>query len=73
MCLFRRQLDSKSRRILSAGYLCLASSFALNHFESGFGHRHPAVFEALRFLLLGAAIGLMFWSSRRSGCCATRS
>ena len=25
---------------------------------------------ALRFLLIGLAIGLLYWSARRAGCCA---
>jgi hypothetical protein len=74
MCLFRRQLDPKSRRILQAGYLCLASSFVPALFcEHGFGHHDSALFGGLRFLLLGTAIGLLFWSARRGGGCASRS
>jgi hypothetical protein len=75
MCLLsRRQLDPKTRRIQSAGYLCLASSFVPTLFhEHGVGHSHSAVFDALRFLLLGLAIGLLYWSVRRSGGCASRS
>lgn len=75
MCLFRRrQLDLKSRRILAAGNLCLASSFVPTLFyEHGFGHRHSLVLDSLRFLLLGFAIGLLYWSARRSGGCAPRA
>lgn len=74
MCLFRRrQLDPKSRRIFAAGNLCLMSSIMLTHFDYGFGHRHPAIFDGLRFLLIGLAIGLLYWSARRSGGCASRS
>ncbi len=40
MCLSRRQLDPKTRRIQSAGNLCLASSFVLVFLDKhGFGHR----------------------------------
>jgi hypothetical protein len=42
-------------------------------FEQGFGHRHPDLFNALRFLLIGLAIGLLLWSRRRSGGCAPQS
>ncbi len=74
MCLSRRQLDPKSRRIYSAGLLCLASSFVpVLVSEHGLGHRHSAVVDGLRFLLLGLAIGLLYWSARRSGGCASRS
>lgn len=74
MCLFRRQLDPKTRRIQAAGYLCLASSFVPALFyEHGFGQSHSFIVDGLRFLLLGAAIGLLYWSARRSGGCATRS
>ena len=74
MCLSRRQLDPKTRRIQSAGYLCLGSSFVPALFDMhGFSHGHSAVVDALRFLLLGLAIGLLYWSARRSGGCASRS
>jgi hypothetical protein len=75
MCLFhRRQLDPKSRRILATGNLCLLSSMMLTtHFANGFGHRHPALFDGLRFLLIGLAISLLYWSARRSGRCASRT
>jgi len=74
MCLRRRQLDPTSRRIYAAGNVCLFSGLMLTlFFEQGFGHRHPAIFDALRFLLIGAAIGLLFMSARRSGKCASRS
>ena len=73
MCLLhRRTLDAKSRRILAAGNLCLFSGLALTRFAEGFGHRHPAVFDGLRFLLIGAAISLLYWSARRAGGCASR-
>jgi hypothetical protein len=74
MCLHRRQLDPQSRRILQAGYLCLASSFVpVLFYEHGFGRHHSAIFDSLRFLLLGTAIVLFFWSARRSGRCAFSS
>jgi hypothetical protein len=73
MCLFRRQLDRRSRRIYAAGNLCLCSGLMLTLFAESFGHRHPALFDGLRFLLIGVAISLLFWSARRSGRCATRS
>ena len=72
MCFHRRQLDPKSRRIFAAGNLCLASGLMLTHFEVGFGHRHPALFIGLRFLLIGCAISLLFWSARRSRDYASR-
>ncbi len=73
MCLSYRQLDSKARRIHAAGCLCLASSFVPTLFhEHGVGHPHPVLVDGLRFFLLGLAIGLFFWSARRSGGCATR-
>ncbi len=72
MCLFRRQLDAKSRRIYAAGNLCLFSGLALTLFAGSFGHRHPAIYDGLRFALMGAAISLLLWSARRSGGCATR-
>ena len=74
MCLRRRQLDPKSRRIFAAGNVCLLSGLMLTlFFEHGNGHRHPAIFDSLRFLLIGVAIGLLFWSARRNAGCAPRS
>jgi hypothetical protein len=74
MCQSRRQLDPKTRRIQSAGYLCFVSSFVpVLLSEHGFGHSHSGVVDTLRFVLLGFAIGLLYWSARRSGGCATRS
>jgi hypothetical protein len=74
MCLFhRRQLDPKTRRIQAAGLLCLYSSLIFLPFADGFGHRHPAIYNGLRFLLMGCAVCLVYWSARRSGGCASRS
>jgi hypothetical protein len=72
MC-FRRSLDSKSRRILSAGYLCLIVSFLLMNFERDWGHRYAGLFTGLRFLFLGCTIGLFGWGARRSRGCASGS
>jgi hypothetical protein len=67
MCLLRRHpLDPKGRRIFVVGNLCLASGLLLTLFTEGFGHRHPAIYQDLRFLLLGAAISLLLWSARRA-------
>jgi len=73
MCLRRRQLDPQSRRIYAAGNVCLSSGLILTLFlEEGFGHRHPAVFDGLRFLLIGCAIVLLLRATRRSSGCAPR-
>jgi hypothetical protein len=71
MCL-RRQLDPVSRRIYAAGNLCLVSGLMLTIFAQSFGHRHPDLFIGLRFLLIGASICLLLWSSRRGGACTSR-
>ncbi|MGP8172949.1 MAG: hypothetical protein ACLP7O_00210 [Terracidiphilus sp.] len=76
MCLFhRRQLDLKSRRIFIAGNLCLISGLMLTRtlFAVGFGHRHPAIYDGLRLLLIGCAVCLLYWFARRSCGCASRS
>lgn len=74
MCLLRRrQLDPISRRIHAAGCLCLSSGLMLTLFAGGFGHRHPVIYDGLRFLLMGLAFGLLLWSARRSGGCASHS
>jgi hypothetical protein len=74
MCLLRRQLDPKSRRIFAAGNLCLISSLMLTLFvKDGFRQSYPAIVLGVRFLLVGLAIVLLFWSARRTGECASRS
>jgi hypothetical protein len=73
MCFPRRRHDPKSRRLYIAGLFCLASSpVPLLFYEHGFGHRHPAIVDGLRFLLLGCAFGLLLWSARRSAGCTPR-
>jgi len=71
--MFVRQLDPKSRRIFATGNLCLASGLILTVFGKGFGHQHPAIFDGLRFLLMGLAISLLFWSVRHRKGCIPRS
>jgi hypothetical protein len=73
MCLCSRQLEPKSRRIYAAGNLCLFTGIALTIFRGGFAHLHPALYNGLRFLLMGCAIGLLYWSARRRGGCASNS
>ncbi len=71
MCLHRRQLDSTSRRMRSAGGLCLFAGLALALFPGAFALRHPDFYLGMRFVLILSAIGLLLWSSRRSGGCVT--
>ena len=74
MPVHRRQLDPKSRRIFVAGNLCLTSGLMLTRiFADSFGHRHPALYDGLLFLLLGWPSVCFYWSARRSGGCASRS
>ena len=75
MCLLRRrQLDPKSRRIIAAGNLCLISGLMLTLiFKDGFGHSHAAIFDGLRILLMALAVTFFFWTSRRTGGCASGS
>ncbi len=78
MCLFRnsydiRQTDPKTRHIWAGGNLCLAVSLSLTLFAEGFGHRHPALFDGMRVLLMLLAINLLFWSRRRARGCAPRA
>jgi hypothetical protein len=66
MCLLRRDPQNpQSRRILAAGNMCLSSGLMLTIFGEGLRHRHPDIFDGLRFVLIGIAIGLLFWSARR--------
>jgi hypothetical protein len=73
MCLFHRhQLDLKTRRIFAACNLCIISGLLLTHVADGFGHRHPALIDGLRFLLIGCAVCLLYWFARRMRNCAPR-
>ncbi len=66
MCLCRQQLDPKSRRIYTSAYFFLFSAILFQEFfEDSFGHRHHALFNGLRFLLFGCAIGLASWLAFR--------
>ncbi len=66
MCLRYQQLDSKSRRIYAAGFFFLLSGILSQAIsEDSFVHRHFALFNGVRFLLLGCAIGLLLWFNRR--------
>ena len=73
MCLYRRQLDAKSRRIYSSGNLCLFTGIALTIFRGGFFDRHPDLYLVLQFLLICSAIGLLRWPARRCGGPASHS
>lgn len=68
MCLPLRRLDRKTRRIYAAGNFCLISWWILTYFGGSFGHLHHAIFNCLRFLFVGCAIGLLFWFARRRHC-----
>ena len=74
MCMSIRQLDSKTRRIYAAFNVSVCSAIMLNlFFEQSLGHRHHAVFNGLRYLLTGCAMGLFFWFlRRRHSACAPR-
>ena len=66
MCLCRQPLDPKSRRIQAAGIFFLFSALLFQAvFEDSFVHHHHALFNGVRLLLLGCAIGLLLWFNRR--------
>lgn len=69
MCLYHRQLDSTTRRIVAAGHLCLWTGVMFSTLQHGFRQHHALLANSLEFLLLGCAIGLLYWASRRSGGC----
>ncbi len=74
MCLFRRHLDPKSRRLMAAFWLCIATNSLLTlSYDHGFLHVHTVLYDSLLFLLDGLAIGLLAWLARRSRGCASRS
>jgi hypothetical protein len=67
MCLLRRhQADPRTRRIQSAGHLCFVAGLLLTLFAESFGMHHPAVYNSLRFLLMGLAVTLFLWAARRA-------
>ncbi len=68
----RRQLDSRSRRILAAGMLCLLSGFVLAFFEGRLDHEQTAIFHGLPFLVIGLGVILLLRSTRGTGAAASR-
>jgi hypothetical protein len=66
MNLRRRQFNPESRRIRTAGILCLSSGLMLTLLAKGFAYRHPAIFDTLRFMLMGLGACLLSWSARRA-------
>jgi hypothetical protein len=67
MCLLRRHpADLMTRRIQSAGHLCLVAGLLLTLFAESFGVSHPAIYNGLRFLSMGSAIAMFLWAARRA-------
>jgi hypothetical protein len=60
MCLARNRLNSKARRFLAIGNLCLCASFAITILPGVLAHQHEPAFEAARGFLLGIAITFNF-------------
>ncbi len=66
MCQCHQPPDSPSRRLRSAGYFFLFLALLFQTaFEDGFGLRHHTLFNGVRFILFGCAIGLLLWFNRR--------
>jgi hypothetical protein len=77
MCLCRRnnirEADPKTRHIWAAGNLCLTIGLSLTLFAKSFGEHHPGLYFCLRFALMGTAVALLLWSTRRLRNCGTRA
>ncbi len=69
MCLSRRNLSPKARRFLAIGNLCLFAGIMMSILAKDFGLHHEALYDSLRGLLLGLAIGFNYGALRLSRNC----
>ncbi|HZL52479.1 MAG TPA: hypothetical protein VFC37_16190 [Terracidiphilus sp.] len=70
MCLARRDLTPKARRILAIGNLCLAGGLTLSLFDKDIDVHYANLYDGLRGFFIGLAIALIFCASRLSGKCS---
>ena len=66
MVLRRRQFNPETRRIRGAGALCLSSGLLLTLLAKGLAYCHPAIYDTLRFLLMGLGASLLSLTARRA-------
>jgi len=65
-----RQWDGKTRRIYAAGNVFLLAGLIPTLFGGGpWSLHHRALYDGLRGLCLGLAIGLLLWVVRRKSQC----
>lgn len=70
MCLARRDLTPKARRILAIGNLCLAGGLSMSLFDKQLGPHHANLYDGLRGFFIGLAIALIFCAFRLTGKCS---
>lgn len=58
-----RKFDKKTRRIYAAAYVCMLAGMLPAILDLPL-HQHRALYDAIRGLLLGIAIGLFLWVLR---------
>ena len=56
MCLAKRNLSPKARRVLAIGNLCLVGGLVLSIFDKDLGLHHTALYDAIRGFLFGLSI-----------------
>lgn len=68
MGMMKHRFDAKTRRVYAVAMVCLTSGLALAQFEHApWSLRHRDLYDGLRGLVLGLAIGLLLWVTRRKG------
>jgi hypothetical protein len=70
MCLARRNLTPKARRILAIGNLCLAGGLSMSLFDKQLGPHHANLYDGLRGFSINLAIALIFRAFRLSRNCS---
>ncbi len=70
MCLARRDLTPKARRILAIGNLCLASGLLLSLFDKSIGVHYINLYDGLRGFFIGLALARIFCAFRLSAKCS---
>ena len=66
MCIARRNLTPKARRLLVIGNLCLVAGLILSIFDKDLGEHHATLFHSVRGFLIGLSIALNFGALRMS-------
>jgi hypothetical protein len=69
MCIARRSLSPRARRFLAIGNLCLSAGLLMPIPAKDFALHHADIYDGLRGLLLGLAIGFYFGALRLARSC----